>query len=145
MENIMYFGGTPLNQALLGLLHDAGYKLLEFTADGLSRLGDSRFQAVLVDWNSLSDQAVVRAAKREGIPVVVMSHRVSEAFWPDKVIADIYLEKPVDAADIASALLEAIDECQNGIIGPNHGLVSVTNRQIASNLPALYASEEALG
>jgi ActR/RegA family two-component response regulator len=70
---------------------------------------------------------MVRAAKQEAIPVVVVSSHVSEAFWADKVLADIYLEKPVEVAEIASALLKAIDECQNGTIGPNHGVVSVTN------------------
>jgi hypothetical protein len=127
MANIMYFGSTPLNQSLLGLLHDAGHKLLAFNVYGISRLSDSRCQAVLVDWNSPCDQAMVRAAKREAIPVVVVSRCVSEAFWADKVLADIYLEKPVDAAEIASALLRAIDECQNGTIGPNYGVVSSCN------------------
>jgi hypothetical protein len=127
MENIMYFGGTPHSQALLGLLHDAGYKLLAFNSYGISTLLDLHCQAVLVDWNSPCDQSSIRAAKREAIPVVVVSRRVSEAFWADKVLADIYLEQPVDAAEIASALLRAIDECQNGTIGPNHGLVSVAS------------------
>ncbi|MGD0973254.1 MAG: hypothetical protein ABR866_04150 [Candidatus Korobacteraceae bacterium] len=127
MANILYFGGSPLNQPLVGLLHDAGHKLFAFNAYGISKLRDSRCQAVLVDWNSPCDQAMVRAAKQEAIPVVVVSSHVSEAFWADKVLADIYLEKPVEVAEIASALLKAIDECQNGTIGPNHGVVSVTN------------------
>jgi DNA-binding response OmpR family regulator len=127
MANIIYFGGAPLNQPLVRLLRNAGHKLLAFNACGISKLHDSRCQAVLVDWNSPCDQAMVRAAKQEAIPVVVVSSHVSEAFWADKVLADIYLEKPVEVAEIASALLKAIDECQNGTIGPNHGVVSVTN------------------
>jgi hypothetical protein len=125
MANIFYFGDTPLNQPIVALLHNAGHNLHAFGIYSLSTLHDLRCHAVLVDWKSPLDQAMVRAAKQEAIPVVVVSRCVSEAFWADRVLADIYLEKPVDAVEIVSALLEAIDECQNGTLGPNHGVVSV--------------------
>lgn len=79
----------------------------------VGELSRHAFDAVVTDWRvgEESGHAIVQAAKETpGVPVVVVSGYVAEAFQASKPAADIYLEKPADArelVEILKTLLEA--------------------------------------
>jgi DNA-binding response OmpR family regulator len=122
MANILHFADAALQQPLSKLLRDAGHRLIappELV--DLLTLHCSRFDAILLDWKSNCDQLILRAANHAGIPVVVISSRVPEAFWADDALADVYLEKPVEAKDIVGALIEVINDDRHcAPQGPSH-------------------------
>lgn len=90
--------------------------------DAVRELGRHRYDAVVTDWRlgEASGRSIVQAAREtSGVPVVVVSGYVSEAYQAAKPLADLYLEKPVDPRELVqvlSTLLEAraggIDEFQ---------------------------------
>lgn len=70
-------------------------------------LRDGSFDAVITDWR-LGDargRSVVQSAKaHSSVPVVVVSGYVSEAFQAAAPLADLYLEKPVNPAELLEVI-----------------------------------------
>jgi DNA-binding response OmpR family regulator len=65
------------------------------------------FDAVVTDWRLGTEtaQELIRAAKDESeTPVVVVSGFVAEAFQSAGPMADLYLDKPVNPADLIEIL-----------------------------------------
>jgi DNA-binding response OmpR family regulator len=119
MTTILHLADATPPRPLSELLRDAGHRLVaQPKSIDLLALHRFRFGAILLDWKSDDDQRILRAANLAGIPVVVISSRVPEAFWADDSLADMYLEKPVEAMDIVDALIEVINDDGNGAPRP---------------------------
>ena len=74
------------------------------------------FDAVVTDWrlgNRLGRSVVQMAKAHSGVPVVVVSGYVSEAFQAAEPLADLYLEKPVDPRELVT-VMEALLRARNG-------------------------------
>jgi DNA-binding NtrC family response regulator len=97
------------------ILEEAGYVVTSCGSveDAVRELNFQVYDAVVTDWRlgEESGRAIVQAARATpGVPVVVVSGYVAEAFQSAKPVADIYLEKPADARElvqILNTLLEA--------------------------------------
>ena len=89
MANILHLADVLLNQPLSKALSDAGRKLLLPGPAGVHTVSSYR---LLVDWDSQYDPATTTAAKRAGIPVVVIANHARKAFLIDELLAHIYLE-----------------------------------------------------
>lgn len=97
------------------ILENAGHFVASCDSvdDAVLELGRHRYDAVVTDWRlgEASGRSIVQAAREtSGVPVVVVSGYVSEAYQAAKPLADLYLEKPVDPRELVqvlSTLLEA--------------------------------------
>jgi DNA-binding response OmpR family regulator len=89
------------------ILEAAGHTVTASTSarDAIEQLRSHTFDAVVTDWR-LGDgngRAVVLAAKSHStVPVVVVSGYVTEAFQAAEPLADLYLEKPVNPAELVT-------------------------------------------
>jgi len=63
-----------------------------------------------IDWQSPEDNVVLQAAKKRTIPAIVISNDIASAFRFAK--ADLYLEKPVEATELAMLLLEMMQAAE---------------------------------
>lgn len=103
------------------ILETAGHTVacVDSVEDAVRELEHNAYDAVVTDWRlgEESGRAIVQAARTTaGVPVVVVSGYVTEAFQAAKPLADIYLEKPVDARElvqILNTLLAARDSGKN--------------------------------
>jgi DNA-binding response OmpR family regulator len=110
MADVLYFADALLERTLSARLRDSGLTLRRPELSDRLRLRRLDSSAILVDGDSSGSQAVIRAAKQAGIPVVMICQRSSERFLRDELLADTYLEKPVTAAEVAAALIELIND-----------------------------------
>ena len=73
----------------------------------MGELERETFDAVVTDWR-LGDgvgRSVVQTAKaHSSVPVIVVSGYVSEAFRAAEPLADLYLEKPVNPAELVKTI-----------------------------------------
>ena len=91
------------------ILEQAGYEVTTcISAEGAIReIQRVAFDGVITDWRLGHERgrAIVEAAKAQSaVPVVVVSGFVAEAFKAAEPMADIYLEKPVDARELVKIL-----------------------------------------
>ena len=97
------------------ILENAGHVVesCESVDEAVLELGRHRYDAVVTDWRlgEASGRSIVQAAREtSGVPVVVVSGYVSEAYQAARPLADLYLQKPVDPRELVqvlSTLLEA--------------------------------------
>jgi len=74
-------------------------------------MGSQGFDAVVTDWRvgEATCHVVVRAAKRSfSLPVVVVSGYVEQAYLSAEPLADLYLEKPVNPAELVIIVNELL-------------------------------------
>lgn len=91
------------------ILEAAGYEVQASSSliEAQRRLEEERFEAVLADWWFRKEDAMqlVRNAKvRANTPVLIVSGFIQDALVTLGPAADFYLQKPVDAADLLTAL-----------------------------------------
>jgi DNA-binding NtrC family response regulator len=91
------------------ILEEAGYTVTscDSVEDAVRQLDRQTYDAVVTDWRlgEESGRAIVQAARTTpGMPVVVVSGYVTEAFQAAKPLADIYLEKPADPRELVKIL-----------------------------------------
>jgi two-component system response regulator HydG len=91
------------------ILERAGHQVDVSTSAhaAIEKLGLLAYDAIVTDWRlgGASARGVIHAAKRESeVPVVVVSGFVEEAFQAAEPMADLYLDKPVDPAELTTIL-----------------------------------------
>jgi DNA-binding NtrC family response regulator len=91
------------------ILEEAGHTVTSCSSveDAVRELDRQTYDAVVTDWRlgEESGRAIVQAARTTpGMPVVVVSGYVTEAFQAAKPLADIYLEKPADPRELVKIL-----------------------------------------
>lgn len=113
MTDILFRGDSRLKKDAYDLLKTAGYRLVEVNvADAQEQLRKSSYCAAVVDWKSRREQAVIQAAKESCVPVIVISGRIRAAYEAGTPHADLYLEKPTSAKELATFLIEMIQADQ---------------------------------
>ena len=87
--------------------------------DAVIRLTDESFDAVITAWRlgSSTGAEVVAVAKAKGVPVIVVSAYLDEAFQGSKPHADIYLEKPVKPEEIVAAVEDLVRKAHRSAAG----------------------------
>jgi DNA-binding NtrC family response regulator len=95
------------------ILEAAGHTVTASTSahDAMEKLKNNVFDAVVTDWRlgDANGRAVVEAAKSaSGMPVVVVSGYVAEAFQAAEPLADLYLEKPVNPEELVTIVNELL-------------------------------------
>lgn len=96
------------------ILEQAGYDVTVCISaeDAIRVMQRVAFDGVITDWRLGSERgrAIVEAAKAQtGVPVVVVSGYVSEAFRAAEPLADLYLEKPADPRELVKVLETLLD------------------------------------
>jgi DNA-binding response OmpR family regulator len=90
------------------ILEKAGYEVTacDSSEEAIREIGRAAYDAVVTDWRlgPESGRAVVEAAKRKHVAVVVVSGYVAEAFQAAEPMADIYLEKPAHPGELVQIL-----------------------------------------
>jgi DNA-binding response OmpR family regulator len=91
------------------ILEHAGHEVITSISaeDAIREIERGAFDAVVTDWRLGQERgrAIVEAAKASsGLPVVVVSGYVAEAFQAAEPRADLYLEKPVDPGELVQIL-----------------------------------------
>jgi hypothetical protein len=110
MKDIFYFGAR-LRDSLSHHFANTGHTLLHLShTQGLHELQDdtSPCEAVLLEWRTRRDQRVIAEAKSRGIPVIVLTTRISESLRTSMPTADLYLEEPAPDEEIVEFTLELI-------------------------------------
>jgi DNA-binding response OmpR family regulator len=101
------------------ILEKAGHTVTACVSaeEAIRALENRSFDAVVTDWR-LGDglgRTVVQSAKiRPSVPVVVVSGYVSEAFQAAEPLADLYLEKPVNAHELVKVMEALLRARTNG-------------------------------
>ena len=95
------------------ILETAGHVVTASTSahDAIEKLASSSYDAVVTDWRlgDANRRGIVQAAKaRSSTPVVVVSGYVAEAFQAAEPLADLYLEKPVNAQELVTIVNELL-------------------------------------
>jgi DNA-binding response OmpR family regulator len=109
MTDILFRGAPRLKKDACELLKNAGYRFVEANVAGFQeQLTMPSYSAAVVDWNSQNDKAIIRAAKEICVPVIVISNRIVAAFEAGEPHADLYLEKPISAQELATFLIEMV-------------------------------------
>ena len=91
------------------ILEQAGYEVTTCTSaeNAIREIQRVAFDGIVTDWRLGRERGreIVKAAKAQSaVPVVVVSGFVAEAFQAAEPMADIYLEKPVDARELVKIL-----------------------------------------
>jgi DNA-binding response OmpR family regulator len=91
------------------ILESAGHRVLACRSaeQAIRELQSQSFDAVVTDWR-LGDElgrSIVQSAKASpGVPVVVVSGYLCEAFQSAEPLADLYLEKPVNPDELITVV-----------------------------------------
>ncbi len=87
--------------------------------DAVVRLNDEPFDAVITAWRlgGGTGAPVVAAAKAKGVPVIVVSAYIAEAYHGAKPHADLYLEKPVKPEEIVVAAEDLVRKALRSAAG----------------------------
>ncbi len=114
MANILCVDDEPdATELKCAILRAAGHQVTSATSarEAIEKLQQSTYDAIVTDWRlgDADGRAVVQAAKtHSATPVVVVSGYVSEAFQAAEPLADLYLEKPVDPAELVTIVNELL-------------------------------------
>ncbi len=115
MANILCVDDEPhFVELKCAILRAAGHQATSATSaqEAIGKLEQDSFDAVVTDWR-LGDgdsRAIVHAVKAQSsTPVVVISGYVSEAFQAAEPLADVYLEKPVNAEELIAVVNELLE------------------------------------
>lgn len=108
MMDAVYFGTRP-KPSLTRLLEKAGYRIIyaQYKKGVLASLSDCA--AVVLHWKAKKDQQVIREAKAAGVPVMVITSRLTAAYTAGTPLADLYLEEPALDEDVAGLLIDLVD------------------------------------
>ncbi len=110
MADILYVGRLPLAEAAAALLRERGHAGVMLSArDALLRVRRSGCGAVVIRWTcGRAGPAMAAAAKRRATPVIVVSSRLVRAFRRFGSLAEIFLEEPASAEEIAILAIHLI-------------------------------------
>ena len=115
MANILCVDDEPhIVELKCAILRAAGHQATSATSahEAIDKLEQHSYDAVVTDWR-LGDgdgRAIVHAVKSHStMPVVVISGYVSEAFQSAEPLADLYLEKPVNAEELIAIVNELLN------------------------------------
>jgi len=115
MANILCVDDEPhVVELKCAILRAAGHQATSATSahEAVGKLGQQRYDAVVTDWRlgDADGHAIVHAAKTPPtMPVIVVSGYVSEAFQAAEPLADLYLEKPVNAEELVAIVNELLN------------------------------------
>jgi hypothetical protein len=77
--------------------------------------------AIVLHWKSIRDQQVIADARAAGLPIMVITANLVEAYSTADPLADLYLEKPASDEDVAALLIDMISAEQDpGADAVNH-------------------------
>jgi DNA-binding response OmpR family regulator len=99
------------------ILETAGHRATPATSakEAISLLEAAPYDLVITDWRlgeCCGRDVVVAARKLSGMPVVVISGYVNEAFQASDPMADWYLEKPVNPEELISIVADLVKPAQ---------------------------------
>jgi hypothetical protein len=103
----VYFGARP-KPSLTRMLDKQGCRLIyaRYKKGVLASLPTCA--AVVLHWKSHRDQQVIADAQASGLPVMVITTKLVDAYSAADPLADLYLEEPADDEDITALLIDMI-------------------------------------
>jgi DNA-binding response OmpR family regulator len=103
------------------ILEAAGHspRISSTPEDAVIRLTDENFDALITAWRLGASTAaeVVAVAKAKGVPVIVVSAYLDEAFQGSKPHADLYFEKPVKPEEMVAAVEDLLRKAYRSAAG----------------------------
>jgi len=107
MNDIYCFGSRPHDNLSQHFLKE-GFRVVyaPYTEGFLSDLPSC--SAVVLHWKSAADQEIVAEAKALGMPLVVVTDKLTEVFRVGEPFADLYLETPANNEEIIKFLVDMV-------------------------------------
>ncbi len=114
MTEILYIGRSNLVSASATLVREEGHAVVNIpTRNALSWVCRPGCRAIVISWTSgQTGPAIAQAAKKRGIPVIVVTSRLVRAFRLFGTLADIYLEQPASPEEIATLAIAQVLQTQ---------------------------------
>jgi len=103
----VYFGGR-LKPSLTRMLDKEGHTILHARYKKGILASLSTCAAVVLQWKSKKDQRVIEEAQAAGLPVMVITAKLVDAYSAADPLADLYLEEPASDEDVAALLIDMI-------------------------------------
>jgi ABC-type sugar transport system substrate-binding protein len=103
MPEVLYIGPhSPLAAASAKIVRKAGHEFTVFsTSQALRGLQNKACGAIVVWWRSgQRGPSIAKAAKKQGIPVIVVTNRIVTAFQIFGSLVDILLEQPAGPEEV---------------------------------------------
>ncbi len=106
-----YFGPRPKPE-LTRMMDKAGYRIVHAHYEKGILASVPTCGAVVLHWKSKRDQQVIEEAKAAGLPTMVITAKLADAYAARDPLADLYLEEPARDEDVAVLLIDLIREEQ---------------------------------
>jgi hypothetical protein len=109
--NILYCGASP-NPSLTQTLDKQGYTIVLGLTRKAILASLSTCDALVLHWKSKSDQQFISRAQAAGLPIMVITDKLVDAYTASP-LADLYLEEPARDDDIAALLIDMVTSQQS--------------------------------
>ncbi len=103
----LYLGAHP-KPSLTRMFDEAGHTIVAAQYSKGMLASSEPCAAVVLHWRSKVDQQAIEEAKAVGVPIMVITSQLAEAYSAGDPLADMYLEEPAAADDIAALLIDMI-------------------------------------
>lgn len=118
--NILYLGARP-KASLTQVLDKEGYTIVHARSRKAVLASLSTCAALVLHWRSKCDQRFIVQAQAAGVPVMVITASLVEAYSAPEPLADLYLEEPATDEDIVALLTDMIASAQSPSDRPTSG------------------------
>lgn len=110
--NILYCGAPP-NPSLVQALDKEGHTIIHARTRKTILASLSTCTALVLHWKSKKDQQLITQAQAAGLPIMVITAKLVDAYTASDPLADLYLEEPTTDEDVASLLIDMVSSRQS--------------------------------
>jgi len=120
--NVSYFGARP-KPSLTRMLNKEGYQVV-YARYKKGILASLPCAALVLHWKSQTDQQLITEAHAAGVPIMVITDKLIDAYSVADPLADLYLEEPASDEDVTALLTDMIASERN-TAGDATGLLGI--------------------